>query len=50
MNSGVKCDVSECKYNVESSKCNLPTIEVTHMSTGANAVQTPHFCKSYTKK
>lgn len=49
-NAGVKCDVNECVHNVESCKCNLPTIEVTHMKTGANAIDTPHFCKSYSKK
>lgn len=49
-NSGVKCDVNECAYNVECSKCSLATIEVTHQAQAQNAVATPHFCKSYQKK
>lgn len=49
-NSGVKCDVSECMHNENSCDCRLHTIEVTKQSTGVNAVDTPHFCRSYTKK
>lgn len=49
-NQGVKCNVCECVHNEENYICNLTTIEVTHEKTGADAVATPHFCKSYTKK
>lgn len=49
-NSGVSCNVTECTHNVSSCKCDLSKIEVTHEKTGADAVATPHFCKSYEKK
>ena len=28
-NTGVICDVCECRHNVESCKCSLPQIKVT---------------------
>lgn len=49
-NIGVACNVSECMHNVACNKCNLTKIEVTNEKTGANAVATPHFCKSYQQK
>lgn len=49
-NSGVYCNVTECTHNVSSSKCDLAKIEITHEKTSADAVATPHFCKSYEKK
>ena len=52
-NKGVICDVSECRYNVDCCKCNLPQIKVTeHCAAGScsQQVETPHFCQSYEKK
>ncbi len=49
-NIGVKCDVCECLHNEGCNRCTLSTIEVTHEQTSANAVATPHFCKSFTQK
>lgn len=49
-NSGVACNVCECKHNEESCKCNLSKIQITHEKTGADAIATPHFCKSFEKK
>ncbi len=49
-NTGVLCNVNECIHNVAGAKCNLAKIEVTHEKTGPNAIDTPHFCKSYTGK
>lgn len=49
-NQGVKCNVRECIHHESDCKCRLDTIEVTHEKTGANAVATPHFCKSYEEK
>lgn len=49
-NSGVKCNVCECAYNASNNMCELACIEVTHEKTGADAVATPHFCKSYKQK
>ncbi|MGL5151566.1 MAG: DUF1540 domain-containing protein [Clostridium sp.] len=49
-NPGVKCNVCECKHNKASNMCDLTSIEVTHEKTGADAVATPHFCKSYCQK
>lgn len=49
-NEGVKCNVCECAHNLEHEKCDLAKIEVTHEKTAADAVNTPHFCKSYEKK
>lgn len=53
-NKGVICDVSECRYNVDCCKCNLPQIKVTeHCASGScssQQVENPHFCQSYEKK
>ena len=52
-NKGVICDVSECRYNVDCCKCNLPQIKVTeHCAAGScsQQVENPHFCQSYEKK
>lgn len=49
-NYGVACNVTECMHNVSSCKCDLSKIEVTHEKTAADAVATPHFCKSYEQK
>ena len=45
-NSGVRCNVRECTYNLAGAKCNLSQIEVSNEKTQANAVENPHFCKS----
>ncbi len=49
-NVGVTCDVCECCHNVDSCKCDLATIQVTHQYAGANAIDVPHFCKNYEAK
>lgn len=49
-NQGVMCDVCECCHNVEGEKCDLQKIEVTHETSAANAVASPHFCKSFEQK
>ena len=50
-NTGVICDVCECRHNVESCKCSLPQIKVTeHCSCTTQQVGTPHFCQSYEEK
>lgn len=49
-NTGVSCNVNECVHNISTEKCDLVKIEVTHEKTSADAVATPHFCKSYQKK
>lgn len=49
-NQGVKCCVNKCRYNCCDNKCTLEKIEITDMKTGANCVETPHFCKSYEEK
>lgn len=49
-NPGVSCNVSECAHNQAGDKCSLTSISVTHEKTGADAVATPHFCKSYSMK
>lgn len=49
-NRGVKCDVCECLHNTQCNGCTLDKIEITHQKTGDNAVNTPHFCKSFIKK
>ncbi len=48
-NNGVKCDVCECVHNCSCEKCDLGKIEITHNTT-KNAVDTPHFCKSFEEK
>ncbi len=49
-NTGVTCNVCECAHNQAGDKCSLASINVTHEKTGADAVATPHFCKSYCEK
>ena len=49
-NNGVTCNVAECSHNVDCCKCDVAKIEVTHECVGTNAVETPHFCKSYQKR
>ena len=50
-NTGVTCDVCECRYNVEACKCDLPQIKVTEQCTcSSQQVDTPHYCQSYEKK
>lgn len=49
-NNGIKCDVCECVHNTTSCKCDLCTVEITHMKTSAEGVAIPHFCKSYQQK
>ena len=39
-NTGVTCDVCECRHNVQNCKCDLPQIKV----------ETPHYCQNYEKK
>ena len=48
-NTGVRCDVCECRHNVGSSKCDLP--EMTERCTcSSQQVDIPHYCQSYEKK
>ena len=50
-NTGVRCDVCECRHNVGSSKCDLPEITVTERCTcSSQQVDIPHYCQSYEKK
>ena len=50
-NTGVRCDVCECRHNVGSCKCDLPEITVTERCTCSSPqVDIPHYCKSYEKK
>lgn len=50
-NTGVRCDVCECRHNVGSSKCDLPEITVTeHCTCSSQQVDIPHYCQSYEKK
>ena len=50
-NTGVRCDVCECRHNVGSSKCDLPEITVTERCTcSSQQLDIPHYCQSYEKK
>ena len=50
-NTGVRCDVCECRHNVGSCKCDLPEITVTERCTCSSPqVDIPHYCQSYEKK
>lgn len=49
-NAGVNCNVYECTHNVSGTKCDLTKIDVVNDKTGANAIATPHFCKSFENK
>lgn len=50
-NTGVTCDVCECRHNVQNCKCDLPQIKVTeHCSCTTQQVENPHFCQNYEKK
>lgn len=50
-NTGVTCDVCECRHNVQNCKCDLPQIKVTeHCSCTTQQVETPHFCQNYRKE
>ena len=50
-NTGVTCDVCECRHNVEACKCDLPQIKVTeHCTCSSQQVDTPHYCQNYEKK
>ena len=50
-NTGVRCDVCECRHNVGSSKRDLPEITVTERCTcSSQQVDIPHYCQSYEKK
>ncbi len=49
-NSGVCCNVCECRHYLTSDKCKLPKIEVTCEKTGGDVIANPHFCKSYQQK
>ncbi len=49
-NKGVCCDVVECAYNSNCEKCTLDTVEITNQKTNANAMNVPHYCKSFKKK
>lgn len=49
-NSGVKCEVCECVHNCCTNKCDLAQIEVTNKPSASDAVDTPHFCRSFQKK
>lgn len=48
LNSGVRCNVSDCVYNDKGANCNKLVIDVSmgekiYLPEG----ETPHFCKSY---
>lgn len=50
-NTGVTCDVCECRHNVQNCKCDLPQIKVTeHCFCTTQQVETPHYCQNYEKK
>lgn len=50
-NQGVVCDVCACVYHKEENKCGLPRIHVTEeCAQDTQAVETPHFCKSFEEK
>ena len=49
-NRGVKCNVYDCKYNIQNCECAKETIEVSRgqdLSSNENPLESPHFCKSY---
>ena len=50
-NTGVTCDVCECRHNVQNCKCDLPQIKVTeHCSCPTQPVAPPpYFQTSETK-
>lgn len=49
-NTGVSCDVFECKHNVAGCKCDLAEIKVTEKCTcSSQSVDIPHYCQSYEK-
>ncbi len=40
-NTGVVCDVCECRYNLDRCKCTLPQIKVTeHCACGTQQMET----------
>jgi hypothetical protein len=51
-NTGVSCDVCECRHNVGCNKCDLPQIKVTEKCgcNAAQAVETPHYCQNFDAK
>ena len=49
-NCKVKCTVCECTHNDCQENCMLSSIEISHEKTGADAISTPHYCKSFCKK
>lgn len=49
-NCKVKCTVCECTHNDCQENCMLNSIEITHEKTGADAIMTPHYCKSFCKR
>ena len=50
-NTGVRCDVCECRHTVGSCKCDLPEITVTERcACSSQQVDIPHYCQSYEKK
>ncbi|MBO5926563.1 MAG: DUF1540 domain-containing protein [Clostridia bacterium] len=46
----VKCTVCECTHNDMCNNCTLNAIEISHEKTGADAISTPHYCKSFCKR
>ena len=44
-NTGVTCDVCECRHNVQSCKCDLPQIKVTEHSVSYTHLTLPTSCK-----
>lgn len=50
MDTNIKCNVGECMHNEGCTDCSLSTIEITNEQTGMNAMETPHFCKSFEEK
>jgi hypothetical protein len=50
-NTGVSCDVCECRHNMGCNKCDLPQIKVTEKcGCSAQAVETPHFCENFCER
>ena len=52
-NCGVKCNVEDCKYNVEGCECAKEMIEVSReqdLPKKDKPLSSPHFCKSYCER
>ena len=49
-NTGVTCDVCECRHNVEACKCDLPQIKVTEHCTCSSQQEIPRTTARTTRK